>query len=314
MFLSRRTTPKCQGWLRGKFGYLANTDSAKEVLNGTYQNRGDMHGGTRELLQEARRIRERVPEDSVDTVVTTEAWQKKWKPAKEKTSSSESGLHFGHYIAGAQSDTISKHDSMKSTICLKRGFALEQWGLGLSCMLEKVSGCCLLDKLCSILLLEADYNAVNKLVYGNRMLDNVRQYGLMAEEIFSKVGCTAEDGALVKILFYDIVRQCRLSAAISSVHDSNCYDSIAHAIALIIFQDCRVLVEGVEAMLSAIQDMKYFLRTAYGDSCNFRGSKIEIKYQGLCQGNGAALTGSAVISITILNAHKRKGHGALFVC
>lgn len=181
-------------------------------------------------------------------------------------------------------------------------------------MLEKVPGCCLLDKLRSILLMEADYNAVNKIGYGERMLDNVRKYGLMAEEIFSEVGRTAEDGALAKTLFYDIVRQCRLTAAISSVDATNCYDSIAHAIASIIFQACGVPVEGVEAMLSAIQDMKYFLRTAYGDSKNFRGSKIEIKYQGLCQGNGAAPAGWAVISITILNAHKRKGHGASFVC
>jgi hypothetical protein len=181
-------------------------------------------------------------------------------------------------------------------------------------MLEKLPGCCLLDKLCSILLMEADYNAVNKIECGIQMLDNMQKYGLMAEEIFSEAGRTAEDGALAKILFYDIVRQCRLSAAISSVDATNCYDSIAHAIASIIYQACGVPVEGVEAMLSAILDMKYFLRTAFGDSRNFRGSKIEIKYQGLCQGNGAAPAGWTVISITILNAHKRKGHGATFVC
>ena len=41
---------------------------------------------------------------------------------------------------------------------------------------------------------------------------------------------------------------------------------------------------------------------------------IEVKFQGLCQGNGAAPAGWAVISITILGAHKRKGHGATFYC
>jgi len=60
--------------------------------------------------------------------------------------------------------------------------------------------------------------------------------------------------------------------------------------------------------------MKYFLRTAYGDSKDFAGSSIEVKFQGLCQGNGAAPAGWAVISITILNSHKEKGHGAHFVC
>jgi hypothetical protein len=98
------------------------------------------------------------------------------------------------------------------------------------------------------------------------------------------------------------------------VDAANCYDSIAHAIASLIFQACGVPTEGVVAMLSAIQDMKYFLRTAFGDSKNFRGSKLEVKYQGMCQGNGAAPAGWAVISTTILNAHKKKGHSATFMC
>ena len=66
-------------------------------------------------------------------------------------------------------------------------------------------------------------------------------------------------------------------------------------------------------MLTAIEEMKYFLRTAYGDSKEYVGSTIELKFQGLCQGNGAAPAGWAVISITIINAHKRKGHGGPFI-
>jgi hypothetical protein len=162
--------------------------------------------------------------------------------------------------------------------------------------------------------MEADFNANNKEIVGTRMMDQIRSHGLMQEEIFSEVGKTAEDGGLAKVLFYDIVRQCRLSAAISSIDAANCYDSIAHAIASLIFQACGVQSDAVEAMLSAIQDMKYFLRTAYGDSKQFRGSKIEVKYQGLCQGNGAAPAGWAAISITILRAHKRRGYSATFVC
>ena len=60
--------------------------------------------------------------------------------------------------------------------------------------------------------------------------------------------------------------------------------------------------------------MKYYLRTAYGDSKNFRGHKIEVKFQGLCQVNGAAPANWAVISIVILGAHKKKGYGGHFVC
>ena len=67
-------------------------------------------------------------------------------------------------------------------------------------------------------------------------------------------------------------------------------------------------------MLYTIEDMKYYLRTAYGDSKNLRGHKISVKFQGLCQGNGATPSGWAVISITILNAHNKKGHRDKFVC
>jgi hypothetical protein len=52
-------------------------------------------------------------------------------------------------------------------------------------MLEKILGCSLITKLCSILLTEADFNATNKTGYGVRMLANVRKYNLMPEEVFS---------------------------------------------------------------------------------------------------------------------------------
>ena len=59
--------------------------------------------------------------------------------------------------------------------------------------------------------------------------------------------------------------------------------------------------------------MKYFLRTSYGDYKEYVGSTIEVKFQGICQGKGAAPASWAVITITIVNAHKRKGHGGHFI-
>ncbi len=46
----------------------------------------------------------------------------------------------------------------------------------------------------------------------------------------------------------------------------------------------------------------------------FAGGGISIKTQGLCQGNGALPAGWVVISICILQAHGKKGHGAKFIC
>ncbi len=68
-------------------------------------------------------------------------------------------------------------------------------------MLEKIFGCSLITKLCSILLMEADFNATNKVIYGIRMLYNMRKYKLMPEEIYSERNCFADDGTLSKVLF-----------------------------------------------------------------------------------------------------------------
>jgi hypothetical protein len=52
--------------------------------------------------------------------------------------------------------------------------------------------------------MEADFNAANKIIFGQRMLNNVRNYKLMPDEIFSEKQRMAEDGILSKVLFYDI--------------------------------------------------------------------------------------------------------------
>ncbi len=67
-------------------------------------------------------------------------------------------------------------------------------------------------------------------------------------------------------------------------------------------------------MLATIENMKFLLWTGFGDSTSFVGGGISTKTQGMCQGNGASPVAWGVISICILKAHGRIGHGAKFVC
>ena len=120
------------------------------------------------------------------------------------------------------------------------------------------------------------------------MLDNVRKHGLVPEEIYSERGKVSDDGTLAKVIFNDAVRQTWLSAGVASVDAANCYDSVAHMIASLTRQAFGVPAEAVHSMLTAIEDMKYYLRTAYWDSKNFRGHTIAVKFQVLCQGNGTS--------------------------
>ena len=306
--------PICQGKLRGEFGYNADTLAARQVLAGQYVFSDDFHASTRRLLESIADIRRQVPSDSIDNIITREIWQQKWRKKKEKTASSVSKLHFGHYITGANSDCISDFHALKTSLALVHGIAIGRWSRGLCVMLEKVMGVKLITKLRAILLMEADFNAANKILYGERMLDNARKYRLMPDEIFSEKNREATDGGIAKKLFFDIARQLRRPAALASVDAANCYDRVAHAVSSLVFQAFGTPAETCKSMHSAIQDMQFFLRTAFGDSDKSVGARVELKTQGYMQGNGAAPAGWAVVSITIIHAHKKEGHGATFLC
>ena len=108
---------------------------AKSVLDGTYDFPPDFDQSTRELVEECAHIRQTVPPNSVSDEISTAQWQYKWRGAKEKTSSSESGLHYGHYKkAGSRSEKVSAFHALKATLALRRGIALARWSRADKCL------------------------------------------------------------------------------------------------------------------------------------------------------------------------------------
>ena len=97
-----------------------------------------MDAATRELFEEIAHIRSMVLSDSVDGLISRKRWQQRWKKVKEDTSSYQSGLHFGHYIAGTDCNYLSQFHVLRVSLALKKGIVLERWSKGLSVMLEKI--------------------------------------------------------------------------------------------------------------------------------------------------------------------------------
>ncbi len=166
--------PICKGSLRRQFGYMLTLPTARSVLDGSYDFPPDIDKATKELFEECAKILLIVPANLVTGIISQECWQQRWKEVKEDTSLSPSRLHFGNDI------------TLCVSLALKKGIALERWANGLSVMLEKMFGVRLVSKLQAILLMEADFNAMNKEVYGVRMLEEARKYKLIPEEIFSE--------------------------------------------------------------------------------------------------------------------------------
>jgi hypothetical protein len=158
--------PICQGQLRSDFGYNTATRVAEDILEGRYEFPEVFDQATRELCEECALIRKIIPKNSVKIKMSKEDYVAHWKRAKEETSSSRSGLHFGHYMAGIGSEYISHFHTLKATLIFHHGLVLDRWAQGLSVMLQKLFGCSLITKLRAILLMEADLNCSTKTVFG----------------------------------------------------------------------------------------------------------------------------------------------------
>ena len=118
-------------------------------------------------------------------------------------------------------------------------------------MIEKIVGCTLISKLRSIHLMECDFNFANKAIYGMRMMDNVRNYNLMPEEIFTERNRTADDGTLTKVLICDISLQAR------------CHDTVTPIMFFYLWTEGPV--EGYVSELSEILEMAWRQGLRQGD-------------------------------------------------
>ncbi len=122
------------------FGYLADTNAADKVFQGTYNYPPHMDGSTKALLQEAHYIFTRMSKEEVIDFVTNTEFQQFQLHAKEDIQSSESGYHFSHYEAAAHDKYLSALHTVKLTLVATTGISLAQWGNGLMVLLEKVFG------------------------------------------------------------------------------------------------------------------------------------------------------------------------------
>ena len=94
--------------LLSDLGYLADTEAAKQILNGTYVCPPGTDNFTCNFLQCLQHPPNGGPEDRILMTFTKDDFRDYWKKLKERTSFSLSGLHFGHYKAVIKNDTLSE--------------------------------------------------------------------------------------------------------------------------------------------------------------------------------------------------------------
>jgi hypothetical protein len=242
--------------------------------------------------------------------VSIEDYQEYWQRSDEAISSSYSRGHRGHYKAASYSRDLSALQAAKLSTCTKKGVPLARWGAGLTVLLEKTHRNNLINKMRTICLLEADFNWLNKLIYAHRMMNSTLDKNLIPLEFLAKKGSNNVNAVMTIIMYCNESRMHHHPMIILYNDFADCYNRVALPVTAVALQSFGILIEAVRVLLLAMQTMKYFLQTGFGESSQSYGSSMEDRMQGFGQGNAAAGPGFLAISVQMINAYLRDSHSS----
>jgi hypothetical protein len=90
-------------WLR----YLSDKSLARSIIMGTYEFPSDLDPATKLILEEIGKLGIKIINgEGSKTVITPNNFKHFWRKVNEITSSSMSGIHYGHYKAAIQDELI----------------------------------------------------------------------------------------------------------------------------------------------------------------------------------------------------------------
>ena len=300
------STPLMSKYMQEKMGFLATKEIAHAIRNKAFVPDPHLDVYTNSFLSFVS-ARSQLP--PIPASVDNTDFIKYWRGARERTSSSLSGRHFGHYKAAAKCHKLSEIHASIAHIASTSGHCLTRWCKGLTVMLEKEAGNIRVDKLRAILLMEADFNFVNKLLFGHRLVKQIESYNRFPDELYgSRTSLTAILVAINRRLMIDISKQKRRAITIAGVDAAQCYDRIVHSLSILLCQREGAPISSLMMMFGVIQSMVFYLRTTFGDSSLAYGGLQSVPFQGSCQGNGASPAMWLVISLYLVLLMKEQGH------
>jgi len=152
-------TPLLTKPLYGLLGPLGQGPASHDINTGTFQHPDvDLV-----ILQTLNALKGCNASSLGPTQIMVSDYQANWQNSKERTSScSKYNLHFGHYIAIAHDELLSTLHTQLVDITLMSGYSPSCWRVGLNVMIPKKVGDYRVQNLQTLLLYDAEFNAVLK--------------------------------------------------------------------------------------------------------------------------------------------------------
>jgi hypothetical protein len=296
-------TPFVTGPIAAKFGPFADNEYCTAILDGTFDFTGiDDITEVHDIVHGMRYPDPSNPTPTIDITITTDTFSAAVKHTRERTSSSPSGRHYGHYRALLRDEQLIGAIANVANYCFLWGITLPRWEKVTQPMIPKDPGTPRVTRLRRITLVEADLNVCLSEIFSNRLMNNAEKHGLIHPAQFgSRRGKMAISAVLLKRLSYDIIRQTRMDACIFDNDASACYDRMIPSIAMIKCRRAGLPPTASRLLLNLLQRMHYYIRTAYGISPTAFSNLIDWVL-GVMQGSGHAgclwvLTSSIMLAL-----------------
>lgn len=247
-------------------------------------------------------------QNALDGSISREDYVQFWKGADERTSLSPSIGHFGHYKAAVGFPTLENVYAPTCHTACSSGIPLEGWKRRFNCMLEKKEGKIRLDKLRAILLMEADFNFSDKLIFCSRILEQAEKHHALPNENAgsrnrrSYIKVAPKRGPVGNRL-----RLLNRPGCIIPADAHTCYDQIVHKFAILVCMSLGVTYAPLKVMFKAIAEMKYAVRTSFRDSTASVSGSLDNPVQGICRGNRARPAIWLVISLMLVQFMHKAG-------
>jgi Reverse transcriptase (RNA-dependent DNA polymerase) len=195
-------------------------------------------------------------------------------------------------------------------IALQTGYSLTRWHKGIDVMIPKKQDSIRVDKLRTIVLMEPDFNFMNKII-GKRVMNHAEKARSIAPEQFGRrKGKNSIQNAIKKQLATDILRQEKRDFSLITLDAKSCYDRIVQPMAALALKRQGATDSMIRAMFDTISKMERCVRTVYGDS-DITYKESNKRHHGILQGNGAGPSIWIMLSSPMLERLKDKGFGVV---
>jgi hypothetical protein len=254
----------------------------------------------------------------IETHITTQDFINFYKHRKEKTASSPSGRHYGHYKVLAQMAEEGNTKIVETllfiiNISISTSSPIERWKQSIQIMLEKGKGI-YIEHLRIIQLCEADLNFTLNILWGNRMIRSALKHKALDESQYAIPGQTCNSAVWNKILYCNLLRQTLQPGIMTDYDATAAFDRVLHAMTIVTCRRFGMPQTACLFIYHLLHNMEFHVITGLGQSqLSFTNDEDPIRPgQGVLQGSSSAAPIYNMNSDVSLTSYRKLALGAAF--